>query len=52
MYDEYVGHRDGPERRDSVGTTNNSAPSTRRTTWEEKDDIVWRVANMWLKQQQ
>ncbi|CCA68736.1 related to phosphoprotein phosphatase 3-alpha catalytic chain [Serendipita indica DSM 11827] len=52
MYNEYVGNRDGPERRDSVGTTYTSAPSTRRTTWEDKDEIVRGFASMSIRPQQ
>lgn len=37
---------DGSVRRGSVGTTYSSTPSTRRRTWEDKEDLLRKFANM------
>ncbi|KAG8836075.1 Serine/threonine-protein phosphatase 2B catalytic subunit alpha [Serendipita sp. 399] len=48
VYTGYVGHEQGPERRDSVGTSYRSAPSTRRRTWEEQEEMLRRLAAVQL----
>ncbi|KAG8810420.1 3',5'-cyclic-nucleotide phosphodiesterase (PDEase) (3':5'-CNP) [Serendipita sp. 407] len=50
VYTGYVGHEEGQERRNSVGTSYRSAPSTRRRTWEEQEEILRKLAAVQLQE--